>query len=72
MGGMLSAMPKHSAGRPKKNQLQAATDLPPTLEDLGIEKTAAHRHRTMAVGPWIKDRVALRMMIVSPKIFAYM
>ena len=46
MGGMLKAVLKHPAGRKPKSQLQTATNLPPTFDDIGIKKTAAHRHLT--------------------------
>ena len=49
MGGMLKKIPKQHGARPADTELQTAT--PPTLEDLGIEKTAAHRYQTMAVLP---------------------
>lgn len=52
MGGMLKDMPKHPAGRPAKNQLQTATDLPPTLAGLGIEKTAATFRRASGLWRW--------------------
>ena len=50
-GEMLAEMDKAPAGRPSKNRLQSATDLPPTYDELGIEKTQAHRWQLEASVP---------------------
>jgi hypothetical protein len=42
-GEILAEMPKHPAGRPAVNRSHDVTDLPPTYQDLGIEKMQASR-----------------------------
>jgi ParB family chromosome partitioning protein len=42
-GEMLAAMEKKPAGRPSENRSHDVTDLPPSLEDLGIEKMQSFR-----------------------------
>ncbi len=42
-GEMLAEMPKHPAGRPAVNRSHDVTVLPPTYQDLGIEKMQASR-----------------------------
>ncbi len=53
-GGLLAEMEKHPAGRPTNNRLHDATDLPPTLADLGIEKTQSHRWQLVASLPQVE------------------
>jgi len=50
MGQMLKNLPKNKGGEwtHDEHQLQPATSGSPTLADLGIEKTAAHRYQAMA------------------------
>lgn len=48
IGAMLREMEKNPGGDPTPTRLQAATGSPPTLSDLGIEKTASHRWQVMA------------------------
>lgn len=50
-GELLREMPKHPAGRPTENRLHDATDFPPTLESIGIEKTQSHRWQAVASIP---------------------
>ena len=47
-GQMLAEMPKHPAGRPSVNRSHDATDLPPTLDDIGINKTQSSRWQKLA------------------------
>ena len=51
-GNILREMPKHPAGRPsEKNRLHRATNFPPTLKQLGIEKTESHRWQVISKLP---------------------
>lgn len=50
-GEMLVEMDKAPAGRPPKNPLHRARDLPPTYDELGIEYTQAHRWQLEANVP---------------------
>lgn len=50
-GEMIVEMEKHPAGRPTKNQSHPATNLPPTLKQLGISKTQSSRWQKIAAIP---------------------
>ena len=50
-GEMLAEMDKAPAGRPSRNPLHDARDLPPTYDELGIEYTQAHRWQLEANVP---------------------
>lgn len=59
-GEMLADMEKHPAGRPPNNPLDARTDLPPTLSDLGISRFQSHRWQKVADIPreFFEDHLA--------------
>jgi hypothetical protein len=51
LGELLAEQKKNGERRAEKNRLHDATSPPPTLADLGIEKTAAHRWQAVAKVP---------------------
>lgn len=51
LGAILATMEKAPAGRPSDNRSQAATDLPPTLAELGILKDQSSRWQAVARVP---------------------
>ena len=48
---MLAVMEKKPAGRPPVNRSQAATDSPPSLDDLGLTKDQSSRWQREAKVP---------------------
>jgi N6-adenosine-specific RNA methylase IME4 len=51
LGELLKEMEKRDGGDASRARLRGATELPPRLQDLGIEKTQAHRYQTIATLP---------------------